>query len=391
MRLLRFLAAALLVAVGTAADGRAAALPPLEVNAIISLTGPAAFTGLEEQQTLNLVQGLVNRQGGIRGRPLAIRFSDDESNPQVAVQLMTRLAAAHVPFVFGPSLTATCQAALTVVEKTGPLMFCGSPGLAAPAGSYGIAGGPTVDDAMLALMRYFRERGWARIGVLASTDASGQAYVHGIQAAQALPEMKNVEIVALERMNPGDISVAGQLARIKAANPQAIFTMATGTPWGTMMRGINDLGLTVPIGGGHGNISYSQLKQYKSFLPREVYFPGIVALVPGGVGAGPIKDAQNVYFQTFASAGLKPDLALNIPWDPAMIVIGALRALGPDATAEQLRDYVLNLHGWVGVNGVYDFRDGSQRGIGVRALVVDRYDNDKEQLVPVSRPAGFLR
>jgi len=371
---------------------RPADQPPIEINAIESLTGPAAFTGLEEQQTINLLTSIVNREGGIRGRPLKVNFTDDESNPQIAVQLMSRYASAHDAVVFGPGFTATCQAALPVVDKSGPLMICGSPGLVAPPGSYGIAGGPTVDDAMLALMRYFRDRGWTRIGVLASTDASGQAYVHGIQAAALRPEMKDVQIVALERMNVSDISVAGQLTRNKAANPTAVFTLATGTPWGTMMRGLNDAGMTdLPIGGGHGNINYNQLKQYQAFLPKEVYFPGIIALAPGGVGAGPIKDAQTAYFAAFKSVGLRPDLSLNVPWDPVSIVIGALRKFGPDVTAQQLRDYVVNLHGYVGVNGVYDFRDGKQRGVGVNALIVDRYDNAKETLTPVSRPGGALK
>ncbi len=108
-------------------------------------------------------------------------MKDDESNPQLTVQLMSRLAADRVPLVFGPTLTPTCAAALSVVEKDGPMMLCDSPGLVAPAGSYGIAGGPSVDDAMIVLMRYFKQRGWTRIAALASTDGSGQAYVHGIQ------------------------------------------------------------------------------------------------------------------------------------------------------------------------------------------------------------------
>jgi branched-chain amino acid transport system substrate-binding protein len=384
--------AALAIAVGLlSASGRSADLPPIEMNAVISQTGLAAFTGNEELQTLKVVEAMVNRQGGIHGRQLKLVVADDGSNPQVAVQLVSHLAAQKVPFVFGPSLTATCLAADPIVEKDGPLLLCGSPGLVSPAGGFGIAGGATVDDAMLVLMRYFRERGWTRIAVLASTDGSGQAYTHGIDAALGRLEMKNVQIVANERKNPADISVAGQIARIKAANPQAIFTLATGTPWGTMMRGLNDAGVNVPIGGGHGNINFVQLKQYKAFLPKELYFPGIVALVPGGVPDGPIKKAQVIYFDALKQAGLRSDLSLNVMWDPAWIVVSGLKKLGPNATAQQLRDYVVNLRGWVGVNGVYDFHEAPQRGVGVNALVVDRYDNDKEEFFPASLPAGYLK
>ena len=56
-----------------------------------------------------------------------------------------------------------------------------------------------------------------------------------------------------------------------------------------------------------------------------------------------------------------------------------------------MRQYLANLHGWVGVEGIYDFRDGLQRGVGINALVVDVWDRDKEAFIPVSRPGGYLR
>jgi hypothetical protein len=51
----------------------------------------------------------------------------------------------------------------------------------------------------------------------------------------------------------------------------------------------------------------------------------------------------------------------------------------------------VNLHGWAGINGIYDFRDGAQRGIGQRALVIDRWDKVNGEFIPVSRPGGYLK
>jgi branched-chain amino acid transport system substrate-binding protein len=95
-----------------------------------------------------------------------------------------------------------------------------------------------------------------------------------------------------------------------------------------------------------------------------MYFPGTPSIAENAVRNGPIKDAQSIYFKAFKDAGVKPDLGYNIAWDPTMLLIHALRVLGPSATAQQLRDYVVNLHGWAGINGIYDFRDGLQRGVG---------------------------
>jgi hypothetical protein len=43
------------------------------------------------------------------------------------------------------------------------------------------------------------------------------------------------------------------------------------------------------------------------------------------------------------------------------------------------------------VNGIYDFRDGSQRGISASAVVVDRWDVAKQTFVVVSKPGGGVR
>jgi ABC-type branched-subunit amino acid transport system substrate-binding protein len=71
-----------------------------------------------------------------------------------------------------------------------------------------------------------------------------------------------------------------------------------------------------------------------------------------------------------------------------MIVIDALRKLGPAATPAQLRSYLEDLHGYVGITGTYDFRDGSQRGLTVDSTIIMRWDPVKSDFVSVSKPGG---
>jgi branched-chain amino acid transport system substrate-binding protein len=104
-----------------------------------------------------------------------------------------------------------------------------------------------------------------------------------------------------------------------------------------------------------------------------------------------VKAAESAYFDAFKAAGVKPNIAHTLAWDPALLVIDAIKKLGTDATAEQLNTYIQHLSGWTGINGVYDFRDGSQRGIGIDGVVIDRWDAAKEDFVPVSKPGGGLK
>lgn len=363
---------------------------PYVINAVISQTGPAAFVGEGQIKSMMLAEDATNRAGGIDGHPLKFVFADDQSSPQLAVQLVTQLAAEGVPVIMGPSVAGSCAAAMALVAQKGPLMWCMSPAIFPPAGSYVFSAGPTLDAAGLALVRYMRLRGWTRLAAISSTDGSGQAFDHAINAALSLPENKDVQMLAYEHMNPTDISAAGQIARIKAVDPQAVLTLATGTPWGTIMRGIRDAGFDVPIGGGHGNATYDELEHFKDFLPRELYFPGLASVVPGSSGSGAVQRARAAFFAEFDRQHVKPDIPLTTGWDPVMIVVDAVRKIGTNATAQQLRDYVLGLRDWPGVEGTYDFSDGQQRGVTVQAIVIDRWDKDASRFIAVSRPGGYL-
>jgi ABC-type branched-subunit amino acid transport system substrate-binding protein len=97
---------------------------------------------------------------------------------------------------------------------------------------------------------------------------------------------------------------------------------------------------------------------------------------------------QVTYFDAFKAAGVGTNLATTLDWDPAMLVIDAYKKLGTDATAAQINDYIQHTKGWVGINGTYDYTDGSQRGIGIDGVVIDRWDAAKGDFVVISKPGG---
>jgi len=72
-------------------------------------------------------------------------------------------------------------------------------------------------------------------------------------------------------------------------------------------------------------------------------------------------------------------------------VVDAYKHVGIDASPDKVRDYIEHLHDYVGVNGIYDFADGSQRGLGENACVILRYDGATETFLNASRPAGKLK
>ncbi len=62
------LAASAALVIGAPAALRAQAPAPIVIPVIVSLTGAASFIGKSDQQSLQLIEGLVNKAGGINHR-----------------------------------------------------------------------------------------------------------------------------------------------------------------------------------------------------------------------------------------------------------------------------------------------------------------------------------
>ena len=363
----------------------------MQIDAILSLTGAGAFLGQDELRTLTVIAGIVNGRGGIRGHRIAFRALDDQSSPQVAVQLAGELIAKKVAMLLGPTIPQTCAAVLPLIEKNGPVMFCLNPAIHPAPGSYGFSSGEDSKDGATVVLRYLHGHGITRIATLMATDGSGQDMDKSLEYAFALPEFAGMQLVAKEHFAPADISVSAQLARIKTAAPGALLSWCAGTPLGTVLRGASEAGVAIPIVTTGGNMNRVQMEQYAAFLPKEMLFTSQIAWIPGTDGPGPIRDAQRFYTKAITRAGYRPDAGYTLVWDPAFLYIAALERLGVDADAAAVRAYITKLRGWIGIDGVYDFVGFPQRGLDASSGQVSGWDPVKRDFVAVSKRAGYIR
>ncbi len=350
------------------------AADPYELNVLLPLTGPLAFVGASQSKALHALEDVVNAGGGIKGRPLKLVIVDDGSNPQTAVELTTQLAAKNVPVIMGSAAAGSCSAMFPLVDKAGPVTYCFSPTVHPRAGGFSFMAGPAIEDTIPVLLRYFRARGLTNIGLLASNDANGADFERQLDVTLGLPEFRSMTVVAREHFALSDISVAAQIARIKAAKPGFLIAFVSGTPFGTVLRNVNDAGLDVPVYSSGGNMAYAQMAQFAAFLPKELYLNAARGAVPDPGAAGKMKAAQSVFFEAMSKAGVRPEYSHVIVWDPTMIVVDALRALGPDVGAQRLHDYIEHLQGWTGIEGTYDFTSGNQRGATQGGVALVRWD-----------------
>ncbi len=369
--------------------GPARAAEPFQVPVIMPLTGSVAFLGQGERLVLQFVQAAINAEGGIDGRPLEFTVKDDQSNPQFSVQLANEIIAGKPAVLLGSSLVASCRAIAPLVENGGPVTYCFSPGIHPDKGSYTFTSSVSTIDLIEAQLRYFRLKGWKRVAIIVSTDATGQDAENGIKEKLALPENKDMSLVAVAHFNTGDLSVAAQIETLKAANPQCLIAWSTGTPIATVFRAIADAGLAVPTATTGGNMTYSQMAQYKAFLPKALYFPSAEWVVRDGASLGPGMAASHAaFYGAFDGAGKKPDISSDLAWDPAMIVVAALRKLGPNATGPAVHDYLEHLDHFAGLDGIFNFEKNPQRGLDVSDAIVTRWDAKAETFAVMTKPGG---
>jgi branched-chain amino acid transport system substrate-binding protein len=367
-----------------------AAGEPYQINVILPLTGPAAFVGASTKEALEAGERAVNATGGIRGRSLHLAFLDDQTSPQVAVQLTNQILATKPAVFIGSEIVAMCNAQAPLVAKNGPVMYCLSPGAHPDPGSYEFSAGISTKDLWVALVRYLRLSGLNQIAMITPTDASGQDADRGLDGAVARAENAGVKIVAREHFNPSDISVTAQMTRIAAAKPNVVIGWAAGTPFGTVLKAFNDSGLKTPVVTTTANLSWPMIAQFGTILPPKLLFPAY----PGSPDTSmlhlepAIQQAKAAYHRSLAEINVKADNGTDVAWDPLMIIVSALRSLGPNATADQIHNYIANLRNYAGANGNYNFPQTPQRGLDFGNAIVAEWDPVRQEFVCVSHFGG---
>lgn len=379
-------AAVLVVTPFSAAPVRAA--EPFTIDVILALTGPFAFLGSAEGESLKTLETLINKEGGIHGQPLHFNLLDDQTQPAVAVQLANGIIAKHPAVMLGPTDLSSCLAIAPLV-RNGPVDYCFAPTIHPPAGSYVFSGGASSYDQAIETLVFAKAKGWKRIAQISTADATGQDITEQFALALRDPRFRGMSIVVNEHFNATDVGVGAQLAAIKASNPDVIFGQTVGIATGTLLRGLRDAGLSnVPYMTNLGNLINTALAQYAPNIPTDFYLTAPRFYAHDVALKGPVRDAETAFYNAFHAQHMDPDVGNGFPWDPTLLVVDGLRKLGTNTDAKSLLAYIESAHGMAGINGIMDYRGGDQRGEHLTSLIIVKWDAAKKHVVPVSHPGG---
>ncbi|MCL5076574.1 MAG: ABC transporter substrate-binding protein [Actinobacteria bacterium] len=363
----------------SAGSTKAASSSPVIIHAILSETGQGGFLGSRQAKALQVLAKSVNSSGGIDGHPVQMDILDNETSPITAVSLANKLISEKVPFFLNGSIGAVDKAVDALSTPSGPFIYDLSPVEHPPAGSKIFSAGFSLSLEIQSDLNFFKSKGWTKIAALTSTDASGVAGYDTLQKELALPQFSSIHLVTHQTFGDSDVSVATQLSVIKADHPQALLTWATGTPLGTILNGMSSLGMdNLPTTADSGNGSFAEMKQYGSKVPKDLYIAiGSLTVPANQLPAGPVRNEVSKFQSEVSAAGGTPGLGWGLAWDPASLLIGALKRLGVNATSDQILKYMENLHNIPGVIGMYNTSTSNHRGLSTSAVYLATWNGNK--------------
>jgi branched-chain amino acid transport system substrate-binding protein len=333
---------------------------PIKIGCVLSLAGPGAGLGQPERNGILLAEKTINAKGGVRGRPLRIIIEDDGSKPDLAKSKAENLIFGEkVVAMIGPSLTASTGAiaAITNAEKMAQVTFTGlGPPIELTYKMLYHVLPPQSLNARAMLEYATRGVNAKRIGVLHDT-GYGQAVMASLQQHSG---PYGIEYAAVERFEVGATDVSAQAAKVRAANPDVVFVIATSP---VPFRNARQMRITQPIVSAIGSASYDYVRGMGEFAD-DIVFPEFM------VGEDPLPRQKDFVEMYRKEHNTLPKNFETAGWDSVQIVARALEKAGPDASREALAAAIRGP--FDGALARYDFSADDMTGIELSSFVFSK-------------------
>lgn len=363
-----------------------AARAEVKIGVIVSATGPAASVGITQQRTVPI---LPNKLGGQDVRYIMLDDASDASTTVTAARKLT--TEDRVDVILGPSLTPNSLALLDLIDETRTPMI-------SLAGSALIVEPPTdkrrwvfktpQSDAQMAsiVLAHMKRQNVKSVALIGFSDAYGEGW---IKVMSGLLEQAGIKIVASERYLRTDNSVLGQVLKITAQKPDAVFIAASGTPAALPQSTLVERGYKGPVYQTHGVANNDFLRVGGKALEGTFVPAGPVLVAEQLPDDHPAKAAGLEFikrYEALPGAGARSTFAAYL-WDAQLILDQAISKAADTAkpgTPEfrrALRDAIENIKNVAASNGVYNLSPADHLGLDDRSRVMTQIVDGKWRLV----------
>ena len=343
----------------------------ITIGISISTTGPAAALGVPERNALEFVPN------EIAGTPLKVIVLDDGGDPTNATTNARRFVTeSKADVIMGSSTTPPTIAISNVANEAGIPHISLAPFPVTPErAKWSVVMPQPVPIMGKVLYEHMKAHNVKTVGYIGYSDSYGDLWFNDFKN-QAVP--MGLTLVDEERFARPDTSVAGQVLKLVAANPDAILVGASGTAAGLPQSALRERGYKGLIYQTHGAASMDFIR--------------IAGAAAEGVimASGPVMNPEG---QADSALTKKPGLALNSAYEAKYgansrsqfaghsydafevlkrIIPAALKSARPGTVEfrEAIRQAFMSEHEIAATQGVYNWTEKDRSGLDDRSRII---------------------
>ena len=375
----------LFVALGLA-FAAGAAHAQLKVGITVSATGPAASLGIPERNTVELMPKEIG------GQKVTYIVLDDASDTTSAVKNIRKLVSEDkVDVVLGSTTSPNSLGMIDVAaeSQTPMIAWAASSRIVEPVDEKRrwVFKTPQNDSHMsTAIVSHMTSNNVKNVAFIGFADAYGEGWY---EQFKSVAEARGIKIVANERFTRTDTSVTGQVLKMMAAKPDAMFIGGSGTPAALPQKTLKERGWSGKVYQTHGVANNDFLRVCGADCEGTLLPAGPVLVADQLPDDNPVKASAMTYIKAYEAAHGKGSVSTfgAHAWDSGVM----LQAAVPEAlkkaqpgTAEfraALRDALENMKEVPAAHGVFTMGPNDHLGLDQRARVMVQIQKGAWKLV----------
>ena len=348
------------------------------IGITVTTTGPAAALGIPERNALEFVPKEID------GVPLKVIVLDDGGDPTNATTNARRFVTeSKADIIMGSSTTPSSIAVSNVANEAGIPHIGLSPFPITPErAKWSVTMPQPVPIMGKVLYEHMKAHNIKTVGYIGYSDSYGDLWFNDFKN-QGIP--MGMTLVDEERFARPDTSVAGQVLKLVAANPDAVLVGASGTAAGLPQAALRERGYKGLIYQTHGAASMDFIR---------IAGPAAEGVI---MASGPVMNPEG---QPDSALTKKPGLALNAAYEAKYgpnsrsqfaghsydafevlkrVIPVALKAGKPGTPEfrEGIRQAWLTEREIVASQGVYNFTEKDRYGLDDRSRIILTVKNGK--------------
>lgn len=368
------------------ATAPAASAADYKVGFITSLVGPVSSLGIPYQKG---IQAGLAYQSQIDGKTIELIQLDDASDPSTAARNARKLIEEDkVDAIIGTAGSPGALAIAAVAREAGtPLISIAHANLTGAEAEWVVTVPQPAALMVSAVVEHMQQAGVKTLGYIGFSDAWGdQVY----EALQKTTPAAGIQVVTNERYARSDASVAGQVLKIVAQQPDAVITGNSGTPGALPYLALQDRNYKGKLYGTHALINPAFVNVARSSVEGLLAPTGPVIVAEQLPQDNPIRSVALAYRDAYQKANNAPaaDAFSAYSFDAWLIFLDAAKRASANATPGTpefrvaLRDAIKSTKELVGTHAVYNFKPDTTYGTDERSRVVVTLEKGQWKLVP---------